>query len=70
MLATNAADPMLMLLPDGCYIMDSKRPYAEVVVGIHNIFKLLHVEYVRRLNYNDLPTSKKWGIRYTMRLTF
>ena len=70
MLATNAADPMLMLLPDGCYIMDSKRPYAEVVVGIHNIFKLLHVEYVRRLNYNDLPTAKKWGIRYTMRLTF
>ncbi len=70
MLTANAADPVLMLLPDGCHIMDSKRPYVEVVVGIHNIFKLLHVEYVRRLNYNDLPTAKKWGIRYTMRLTF
>lgn len=70
MLATNTADTVLMRLPEGCYIMDSKRPYAEVVIGIHNIFKLLHVEYVRRLNYNDLPTAKKWGIRYTMRLTF
>ena len=70
MLAANAADLVLMRLPEGCYIMDSKRPYAEVVIGIHNIFKLLHVEYVRRLNYNDLPTAKKWGIRYTMRLTF
>ena len=69
-LASNAADPVLMQLPEGCYIMDSHRPYAEAVVGIHNIFKLLHVEYVRRLNYNDLPTSKKWGMRYTMRLTF
>jgi len=41
-----------------------------VVVGIHNIFKIIHVEYVRRLNYLELPTATKWGIRYIFRLTF
>ena len=59
-----------MQFPDRSFVMDSHRPYAEVVVGVHNIFKLLHVEYVRRLNYNNLPTSQKWGIRYTFRMTF
>ena len=52
------------------YVMDPKRPYVEAIVGIHNIFKLVHVEYVRRLNYLDLPTSTKWGIRFMFRVTF
>ena len=52
------------------YVMDKKKPYVEVSVGIHNIFKLLHVEYVRRLNYNDLPTANKWGIRFMIRTVF
>ena len=30
------------------FIMDSKKPYVEVSFGIYNIFKLFHVEYVRR----------------------
>ena len=50
--------------------MDPERPYAELVVGIHNIFKLFRIEYVRRLNYNDLPTSPQWGLRYALSLTF
>jgi hypothetical protein len=59
-----------MYFPKGCNVMDPKQPYVEVIVGIHNIFKLIHVEYVRRLNYLYLPTSEKWGIRYIFRLTF
>jgi len=50
--------------------MDPKEPYVEVCAGIHNIFKLLHVEYVRRLNYNHLPTANKWGIRLMIRTVF
>ena len=52
------------------YVMDPKKPYVEISVGIHNIFKLLHVEYVRRLNYNNLPTANKWGIRFMIRTVF
>ena len=33
------------------YVMDPKVPYLEASVGIYNIFKLLHIEYVRRLTY-------------------
>jgi hypothetical protein len=66
----NQGSSKLMYFPDGCYIMNPQKPYLEMVVGIHNIFKLIHVEYVRRLTYLDLPTSEKWGIRYIFRLTF
>ena len=66
----NPGDPMLMYFPEGCHVMNPKVPYFEVVAGVHNIFKIFHVEYVRRLNYLSLPTSEKWGIRYIFRLTF
>lgn len=51
-------------------VMDKKKPYVEVIAGVHNIFKLLHVEYVRRLTYIDDPDTNKWGIRLMMRVTF
>ena len=69
-LLENAGDANLMHFPEGSYVMDPERPYAELVVGIHNIFKLFRIEYVRRLNYNDLPTSPEWGLRYALSLTF
>ena len=69
-LERNAGDPVLMQFPEGSYIMDPKRPYIELVAGIHNIFKLLHVEYIHRLNYNNLPTATKNGVRIMIRLTF
>ena len=79
-LAVNSKDDKLMMFP-GHYreggvfdyssnVMDPKIPYVEVSVGIHNIFKLLHVEYVRRLNYNHLPTANKQGIRLMIRTVF
>ena len=69
-LAANAGDGMLMEFPEGSYIMDSKRPYIELIAGIHNIFKIIHIQYVHRPNYNHLPTATKNGVRLMMRLTF
>lgn len=69
-MAANAGDGMLMEFPEGSYIMDSKRPYIELIAGIHNIFKIIHIQYVHRLNYNHLPTATKNGVRLMMRLTF
>lgn len=50
-------------------VMDRKEPYVELVAGVHNIFKLLHVEYVHRLNYIK-PGTQRWGIRFMLRVTF
>lgn len=79
-LEQNRNDDMLMMFPghydeNGVYryssnVMDPKKPYVEITAGIHNIFKLLHVEYVRRLNYNELPTANKWGVRLMIRTVF
>ena len=45
-------------------------PYMEMSVGIENIFKVLRVDYVRRLTYNDLPGVSKWGIRIEFHIQF
>lgn len=48
-----------------------KTPYVEIYVGVHNIFKLFHIEYVRRITYVEhLPEKKRWGIRGMFRVTF
>ena len=70
MLEENLHDNTLMMFPEGSFVMDSHQPYFELIAGVHNIFKILHVEYVRRLNYTDLPTAHKNGIRLMMRMTF
>ena len=70
MLPENVGDSELWQFPQGSYVMDPKRPYVELIAGVHNIFKLLHVEYVRRLNYKYLPTAHKDGIRFMVRMTF
>ncbi|MEG1728573.1 MAG: DUF5686 family protein [Bacteroidaceae bacterium] len=80
MLKENTNDNRLFYFPgyvhrDGTFnysstSMNSKVPYVEVSAGIHNIFKLLHVEYVRRLNYLNKPDINKWGLRLMMRMTF
>jgi hypothetical protein len=45
-------------------------PYLEASVGIYNIFKLLHIEYVRRLTYTHLPGVQKNGIRFMVLMIF
>ena len=69
-LLANSGDPAVWAFPTGSYVMDPKRPYVELIAGIHNIFKLLHVEFVHRCNYNSLPTAKKNGVRFMLRVTF
>ena len=69
-LPENAGNARLMYFPEGTNIMSPNRPYAEMVVGIHNIFKFFRVEYVKRLTYKDLPSAPHWGMRYGVSLTF
>ena len=62
--------PLLMHFPMGSYAPDSSKPFMEYAVGVQNIFNLLQIEYVRRLNYLDLPTAYKHGIRIVLNPTF
>lgn len=84
-LAQNAGRTDLFYMPsrtlaDGSYqqqtqIMNPRKPYVEAYVGIHNIFKLLWIQYVHRITYVNDATSiygdtQKWGIRFILRATF
>ncbi|MDO4929953.1 MAG: DUF5686 family protein [Bacteroidales bacterium] len=79
-LEENANDSRLFYFPgnfnaDGSFeylstAMNKRKPYVEAIVGIHNIFKVFHVEYVRRLTYTERPDTQKWGIRFMFRVTF
>lgn len=57
------------------FVMGNK-PYMELSVGISNIFKVLTIQYVRRLNYTDMPNIpggdklKKNGIRFAVDFKF
>jgi hypothetical protein len=71
----NPQDSELFLFPTrngytSSFVMDPKIPYIEASVGVYNIFKLLHVEYVRRLTYLDNPRINKHGIRFMMLVVF
>ncbi len=77
-LAKNMTDGTLMFFPGQyrngefeyiAHVMDRKKPYVEAVVGLHNIFKLLHVQYVHRLTYL-YPGTQRWGIRITFQASF
>ena len=68
-LERNRADNTLFQFPNGARVMDKKTPYWEVTVGVHNIFKLIAIDYVRRMNYNS-PGIKKNGIRFGFMLSF
>lgn len=61
--------PGLFLLPDGTQPL-GKTPYMEVSVGLENIFKILRIDYYRRLTYLDNPNIKKGGVRIALRFSF
>ncbi len=69
-LEKNANDPMLFKFPEEVGVMDSGRPYLELVAGFHNILKFFQVVYVRRLTYTDMPGVKKHGVRFGFEFTF
>lgn len=45
-------------------------PYMEAAIGIDNIFKILRVEYIRRINYLDHKNISKNGIQIAIGLSF
>ena len=69
LLERNQNDPMLFQFPEGTKVMDKKKPYWEIVVGVHNIFKFFAIDYVRRMNYYG-PGIKKDGIRFAFMASF
>ncbi len=70
MLPQNSSSSVLMAFPAGTHIMDPHRPYVEVLVGVHNVLRFLHIEYVRRLTYLNLPTASKHGVRFKFSVKF
>lgn len=69
LLPQNANDTELYRFPTGTKVMTND-PYLELVIGIHNIFKLLEVDYVRRLTYTNAPGISKNGIRFGFNIVF
>ena len=61
--------PGLFMFPEGTQPLGSS-PYMEASVGLENIFKILRVDYFRRLSYLDTPNTKKSGIRIALRFSF
>lgn len=45
-------------------------PYMEASFGVANIFKVLRVDAVKRLNYLDHPQAPNWGIRARIKVEF
>lgn len=68
-LEQNAGSRTLQYFPEGVNVMNND-PYLELVVGVHNIFKFLEVDYVRRLTYTSLPGIDKRGIRFGVNIVF
>ena len=49
-------------LPDLTYALDYSTPYAELGIGVENIFKLIRLNFIWRLTYLDKPESVPFGI--------
>lgn len=45
-------------------------PYMELNVGLHNILKIIRIDYVYRINYHDFPGVKKHGVRFCLEFDF
>lgn len=69
-LPENRSGTCLMAFPTNSFIMDGRRPYFEYAVGIQNIFSLIQIEYVHRINYLYLPTAARHGIRFVINPSF
>ena len=52
------------------FVMDSHTPYMEYHAGLYNVFKILRIEYYRRLTYLHLPEASKHGVRMALQFSF
>ena len=57
-----------LILPNNIY--ELREPYMEVAAGVENIFKLIRIDALWRLNYLDHPNIAKFGIRGAFEFTF
>ena len=69
LLAKNAGESALYQFPSDTHVMNNE-PYMELVVGVHNIFKLFEIDYVRRLTYTAYPGVDVNGIRFGFNVMF
>ena len=59
----------LYALPENTHLL-GKAPYMEYTVGLENIFNILRVDYVRRINYLDwVPHDMKQGFKVSIHIT-
>ena len=67
----NSGEAALFLFPTDalCQPMEGK-PYMEAGVGLDNIFTILRVDYVWRLNYRDHAGTDRHGIRISLHFNF
>ena len=47
-----------------------KEPFVEVGAGIENIFKLMSINWFKRMTYKDSPDVDQWGIRIAVHLQY
>ncbi len=55
---------------DETYHFLDNTPYMELSFGIENIFRVLRVDYVRRLTYRNYPGIDKEGVRIQLHVQF
>lgn len=69
---TTLRNPDLYRLPTDkpIYTEMERGPYMEAAVGIENIFKILRVDYIRRLNYLDHENVVANGVQISAHISF
>lgn len=61
----------LMRFPEGTALCKmGNRPYMEIGVGVENLFRILSLQYIWRLNYRDNPNVDKSGLRFQIYFNF
>lgn len=66
-----AKHPNLLQFPADVNVQRMNRvPYMEISAGLDNIFRILRVDYVHRLNYRSNPGIDKWTIQLGLHFNF
>ena len=55
---------------DEVYHYLGNTPYMELSIGVENIFRVLRIDYVRRLTYRNYPGIDKEGVRIQLHMQF
>lgn len=64
-------NPNLFIFPSSDEVhTQMSYPYMEATIGVENIFKVLRVEYIRRLNYLGHKNVAKNGVQVAVHITF